>query len=214
MPDQVDVDFLSKFKKIIVDFTKKGHRVILICGGGNTCRKYQHATKQVNPSISSTALDWLGIAVTQINAIMVKNMFGNLAEDGILADPTKKIATRKRIIIGCGWKPGCSSDRDAVLAAKTFNVSTVINLSNITYVYDKDPNHFKDAKPMEKMNWHDFRKIVGNIWHPGAHVPFDPVASKLAQKNGLKLVVMKGSNLTNLRKYLTGEKFQGTVISD
>jgi uridylate kinase len=213
VPHNVDIKFLTKFKKVILNFIAKKNKVILICGGGSVCRQYQQAVKQVNPKVSNLDLDWLGIDITQLNALAVKLMFGKYAASQILINPTKKIKTSQRIIIGSGWKPGCSSDKDAVLAAKTYNCKTVINLSNIKYVYDKDPRQHKNARRLPKLSWPEFRKIIGHRWVPGANVPFDPVAAGLAQKLGLKLVIMKGSDLGNFKKFLNGEKFQGTIVA-
>ncbi|OGY43395.1 MAG: hypothetical protein A2729_04445 [Candidatus Buchananbacteria bacterium RIFCSPHIGHO2_01_FULL_39_14] len=212
-PDNLDLNFLKKFRRLMLDYVKKGNRVILVCGGGNTSRNYQKTAKIINPKISSTDLDWIGIAATKINAELVSGIFGQKAMESILGDPSKPVKTTRPIIVGAGFKPGSSSDKDAVLAAKTFGAKTVINLSNITYVYDKDPKKFKDAKPQEKMNWPAFLKVVGTKWIPGAHVPFDPVASRLAKKWQMKLVVMKGSDLVNLKRFLSTKTFRGTVIS-
>ena len=88
----------------------------------------------------------------------------------------------------------------------------MINLSNIDYVYDKNPKKFKGAKPLKNISWKDFRKIVGNKWDPGLNLPFDPVASKLAEKLKLKVVVMNGKPLSNLKNLLSGRSFKGTVI--
>ena len=88
----------------------------------------------------------------------------------------------------------------------------LINLSNIAYVYDKDPSKFKNAKRQTQMDWQEFCKLVGDKWVPGAHLPFDPIASKLARKLKLTLVVMKGNDLKNLQNFLNGKKFKGTVV--
>jgi uridylate kinase len=212
VPDGIDTVFLKKFKAIIERFSKR-HRVIIICGGGNTARRYNSALRRLRPSIANVELDLMGIEVTHVNALLLRGVFGNLAEPTILHDPTKKLVTRKRIIIGCGWKPGCSTDKDAVLAARTHNVQTIINLSNIEYVYDRDPKKFGNAKPYRQMTWKQLRQIVGNTWRAGAHVPFDPVAARLAQKWKLKLVVLKGSNLRNFSNFLQTKKFLGTIIT-
>ncbi len=212
-PQDIDINFLKKFRKVILDYTKKGNRVVIICGGGDTSRHYQRAAKKINPRVTATDLDWVGIGATKINAELVSAIFGHKAYESILTDPSKTVKTVRRIIVGAGFKPGSSSDKDAVLAAKAFGAKTVINLSNITYVYNKDPKKYKDAKPQKAMSWKNFRKIVGNKWVPGAHVPFDPVASRLAQKWKMNLVVMKGSDLNNLKKYLAGQKFKGTMVS-
>lgn len=211
-PDEIDINFLKNFRRLILDYTHKGNKVILICGGGNTCRKYNKAARAVNPKVTDRDLDWIGIASTKLNAELVSAIFGNAAYESILVVPNKKVKTNKKITVGAGYKPGSSSDKDAVLAAKVFGAKTVINLSNIIYVYDKDPSKFKDAKPQKKMRWKDFLKLVGSKWVPGAHVPFDPIASRLAAKWGMELVVMKGSDLNNLKNFLAGKNFKGTVV--
>jgi len=211
-PNELDINFLKKFRQLILNFIKKGNRVILICGGGNTCRNYDKAAMTVNPRVKARDLDWIGIATTKLNAELVSAIFGDYAYESILANPSKIVKTGKRILVGAGFLPGSSSDKDAVLAAKAFGASTVINLSNITYVYDKDPKKFKDARPQKELTWNQFLKIVGNKYVPGAHWPFDPVASRLAAKSKMKLVIMKGSDLTNLSNYLAVRKFKGTII--
>ncbi|MBN1779271.1 MAG: UMP kinase [Candidatus Buchananbacteria bacterium] len=210
-PDKIDLEFLKRFKQLVLKFSKK-NRIVIICGGGDTAREYQAAAKKINSKVADKDLDWIGIGATRINGELVSAIFGNHAHESILGDPAKPKKSSKRIIIGAGWLPGHSSDKIAVQAAKTFGAKTVINLSNITYVFDKDPSKHKDAKPQEKMDWKSFRKLVGDKWIPGAHVPFDPVASKLAQKYKMQLVVMNGSNLKNLSNFLDGKKFIGTII--
>lgn len=212
VPNEINIEFLSHFKLIIADFVRKGNRAIIICGGGNVARLYNTAAKKMYPGIRAKDLDSMGIEVTHVNALLVRNIFGNLAETKILHNPTKKIDTKKRIIIGCGWKPGCSTDKDAVMAAKTYGMDTMVNLSNITHIFDKNPKEFQDAKPYVKMTWKELRIIVGDVWMPGAHVPFDPEAVKLGQKWGLKLVVLNGKNLKNFYHFLNGEKYIGTTV--
>ncbi|TSC77115.1 MAG: uridylate kinase [Parcubacteria group bacterium Gr01-1014_31] len=212
-PDGVDAKFLAGFRRVVLRYVRGGNRAIIVCGGGNTAREYVNAVRRLNPKVTSTELDWLGIEATKLNAWLVRDVFGKDAEHQLLYNPTKKIRTGKKIIIGSGWKPGCSSDKDAVLAAMTFSVDTVVNLSNIDYVYDRDPKRFKGAKPLPSLSWPAFKRIVGGVWKPGAHVPFDPVASKLARSRGIRLVIMRGSNLANLRSFLAGKKFSGTLVS-
>jgi uridylate kinase len=88
----------------------------------------------------------------------------------------------------------------------------VINMSNIDQVYNKDPNTHKDAKPIEKTSWAEFRKIVGDEWVPGMNAPFDPVAAKKAEALGIKVVVLNGENFENLEKCLNNKPFVGTTI--
>jgi len=87
-----------------------------------------------------------------------------------------------------------------------------VNLSNIDYAYTNDPKKYSDAQKIERASWKEFRKIVGDTWSPGMSAPFDPIASKLAEKESLEVVIMNGENLENFEKYLRDEKFIGTVI--
>ncbi len=211
MPNEVDAIFLKNFRKAILDFIKNGGRAVIVAGGGGTNRKYNAAAQKV-AKIKNIDLDWLGIAATKLNAELLRVIFGGAAYEAVVVDPTKKIKTNKKIIIASGWLPGCSSDKDAVLWAKNFGAKTVINLSNIDYIYNKDPKKFKDAKRLEKIKWAEYRKMVGNKWIPRMHAPFDPIASKSAEKWGMEVVIMKANHLNNFKKFLKGEEFEGSVI--
>ncbi len=207
-----DIDFLKKFRLLILGEVKKGSRFILVVGGGATCRVYQDAARQVVP-LAEKDLDWIGIHSTVFNAQFVKFLFKGYAHDAVVTDPTKKVKTKKPILIAAGWKPGCSTDKDAVLLAKTYHAREVINLSNIEYVYDKDPNKFPDAAKIESITWHDFRRhIVGNRWEAGKSAPFDPIASQEAERFRLTIRIVKGTDLTRVKEALRGTLFTGTTI--
>ncbi len=211
-----DVGFLKKFRQLILSRVKKGEKFVLVVGGGAICRTYQSALKQaVKASVKD--LDWLGIYTTWYNAEFVRLLFGKYAYSEVIKNPIDKKILKQvqddKIIIAGGWKPGCSTDKDAVVLAKNFGAKEVINLSNIEYVYDKDPKKFKNAKKIEKISWRDFRKnIVGYKWIPGKNAPFDPSASALAEKLQLKVCILKGTDLKEVEKVLDGKRFKGTII--
>jgi len=212
-PDRIDTGFLKRFKEIIEKHIKKGSRFILITGGGRTARNYQSAANEIT-GVDKDDLDWLGIHATMINAHLIRTIFRKHARPRINHDPTEKIDDfKEKILVASGWKPGCSTDYDAVLLAKQFGVKKVINLSNIDYVYDKDPSKFPDAKPFKEMKWKEFRQIFGDKWDPGLNVPFDPVASKEAETDQMTVYIINGANLENLDDLLEGKEFVGTTIS-
>jgi len=210
-PDKINTSFLKKFRKLILSQVKKGNKFVIITGGGGINRQYNKALKKIIKP-SHEALDWLGISVTAMNAFFLRVIFDDYACPKLLYNPNIKIKTDKKIILGSGWKPGCSTDKDAVLAAKTYKAKTVINLTNVSHVYTKDPRKYKNAKKIENIRWKDFRKIVGDKWTPRLNAPFDPIAAKLAEKQKLKVVIAKGSDIGNLKKILDGKKFKGTLI--
>ncbi|MFA6551828.1 MAG: UMP kinase [Patescibacteria group bacterium] len=207
----IDWKFLKEFRSLIKEKIKSGQKFIIIAGGGTTCRHYQQAANKV-VKLQPVDVDWLGIHASRLNAHLLRTVFFDLAHFEVIKDPTHKIKTDAKIIIAGGWKPGWSTDYDAVMLAKTYGANEVINLSNIDYVYDKDPKKFSGATKIAKINWPDFKKIVGDKWIPGLSKPFDPIASKLAAELNLKVIIINGRKIANLKKCLAGEKFWGTII--
>jgi len=205
----IDYAFLKKFRALILDFIRRGYRFVIVCGGGKPARVYQTAAEKV-VKIAVEDLDWLGIHSTRLNAHLIRTIFRDEANPEINKNPTKVLPLKKSILVAAGWKPGFSTDYDAVMLAWKYGAKEVINLSNVEMVYDKDPRKFKAARPFKTLSWREFRRIVGNKWVPGANLPFDPVASQLAQKIGLKVIILRG--LANFKKYLNGRKFRGTII--
>ena len=208
-PSHIDVNFLKKFRKLILGF--RGKRFVIICGGGKTAREYMNAASGIL-KMTPDDLDWIGIHATRLNAQLLRNVFRDVAPMAIVKNPTKRIGTGKRVIIAAGWKPGRSTDHIAVLLAKNFGANTVINITNTDYVYDKDPSKYRGAKPLKGICWKHFRKLIGaKKWNPGLNVPFDPVAAKTAEKNGLTVAII-GKNQANLKRFLLNRSFRGTTI--
>ena len=211
----IDTAFLSKFNSFIrAQLAKNSNRqFFLVIGGGTTARHYRDAGRVVlGHELTHDDLDWIGIHATKLNAHLVRTIFRDLAHPYILKHYEIIRKVTEPIVVAAGWKPGWSTDYDAVLLCEDYGVKTVINLSNIERVYNKDPRKFKDAKSYDKISWPNFRKIVGDKWIPGINAPFDPVAAKKAQDLGVKVIVMDGANLENLKNYFNGKKFVGTTI--
>jgi uridylate kinase len=209
--DSIDHKFVKNFIDLITQRTKKGDKFIIVCGGGGVNRMYNQAAQKVR-GMSDVDLDWLGIHATRYNAQLLRILFGKLAYEEVLINPYERIETNKPVIVGAGYEPGWSSDYDAVYLANTYGIKKVANLSNIDYACDKDPRKFKDAVKIKDIDWLGFRKIVGNKWEPRMSKPFDPIASREAEKLGLEVSILNGKKLKNLEKYLNGEKYIGTVI--
>lgn len=207
----IDVAFLRKFSALVRKHVKRGKRFVLICGGGVTARQYQQAARKVT-RLTRDDLDWLGIHATRLNAHLIRTVLRTLAHPRIITDPHEDMPSRRPVVIGAGWRPGCSTDYDAVLLAERYGAGTVINLSNIPYVYDKDPRTNPDAVAFPQLTWKEYRRRFGTRWDPGLSSPFDPVASKEAEKQKLRVIIAEGRDLANLDRMLTGKSFKGTVV--
>ena len=211
----IDTKFLNKLNKFIRNQLAKNNnrQFFLVIGGGQIARHYRDAGEDViKHRLTRDDLDWLGIHATRLNAQLLRTIFRDLAHPYIIKHYEIIRKVTEPIVVAAGWKPGWSTDFDAVLLCDDYNVKEVINLSNIKKVYNKDPNKYKNAKPIDKMNWKDFRKLVGDKWVPGMHAPFDPVAAQKAEELGVKVVVLSGHDFKNLENYFNNKKFEGTVI--
>ena len=122
---------------------------MVIAGGGKTCRRYNAAAESV-VRVSKEDLDWLGIHTTRLNAHLLRTIFKGWAHAEIVKDPHRPARFKEPMLVTAGWKPGCSTDYDAVLFAKNHGAKTLVNLSNIDYVYTKDPKNFRTLSPFTK----------------------------------------------------------------
>jgi uridylate kinase len=211
VPDEIDTVFLNSFASMIKEYAEKGFRFVLITGGGQLSRKYQKALSELGDKERSH-LDWLGIYSTQLNAQLIRFVLNDISYEKIITDQSLLEDTDKSVIVGAGHKPGASTDTAAVSCAEKLGAKKVINLSNIDYAYDKDPNKFPDAVKIEKSVWAEFRKILPAEWTPGLNSPFDPIAAQKAESLGIEVAIMNGKNIENLKNYLDGKEFIGTVI--
>ena len=217
VPEFPDSEFLKKFSTLVRDWLSKDEqrKLILVVGGGGPARIYQNAYKEIIDNISDNSqADWIGIMATRLNAQLLKAIFSDLCTQDVVYDPTAVSEISGRILIAAGWKPGFSTDTDAIYLAEQFNAKVVVNLSNIEKVYTDDPKKNPDAKPLDNISWKDFRKMVGDEWTPGKNCPFDPIASKRAESADIDVICAGGKDIANIEKILNDQDFFGTKISN
>jgi uridylate kinase len=211
----IDTQFLNNLN----DFVRKelakniNRQFFLVAGGGHVARKYRDAGEEVlKHRLSMDDLDWLGVHATRLNAQLLRTIFRDIAHPYVIKHYEIIRKVTEPVVVAAGWKPGWSTDYDAVLLCEDYGISEVINLCNVERVYDKDPKAHANAKAIDKVTWKEYRKIVGDKWTPGLHAPFDPIAAQKAEELGVKVTIMSGYDFGNIRNYFNGKKFIGTVI--
>jgi len=210
----VDTDFVSKLNRFVRDQLAKhpNRQFFLVIGGGLTARHYRDAAKSVvGHDLTPEDMDWLGIHATRMNAQLIRTVFQDIAHQNVVRNYDIIRKPTEGVVVAAGWKPGWSTDFCSVLVCEDYGVKRVINMSNVTQVYDKDPKVNDDAKPIERISWPEFRALIGDTWTPGLHAPFDPVAAKKAQELEITVAVV-GRDFDNVENYIEGKDFLGTVI--
>jgi uridylate kinase len=213
-PRGIDTAFLKGFLRLIEERMAADPRLklIIVCGGGSLARDYQAALREVSPEAGSDELDWVGVAATRVNGELLRRMLGTWCVEDLVTDPSAVTVFAGRILVAAGWKPGFSTDNDAVVLAQRFSAQTVINLSNIAKVYSDDPKTNPSARPVDRLSWKEMRAIVGDEWSPGKNTPFDPTAARAAEQSRIRVIFAEGRNLHNLSEILAGRNFDGTTI--
>ncbi|MBI3050868.1 UMP kinase [Candidatus Woesearchaeota archaeon] len=206
-PGQIDVEFLKGFRKLLVGHSDM--KFAIVCGGGRVCRSYQAAAREAGCA-DDKSLDWIGVAATRLNAQLLHAVLRDVAYPEVVVGG-KAPGLSSHVVVAAGVKPGQSTDQVAVQLAKGYKSDCVINVTARDFVYDKNPDKFRDAKPVKSISWKDFRQMFPKSWSPGMNIPFDPVASREAEKAGMNVIVV-GKSLENLGKVLEKRKFSGTVV--
>ncbi len=210
----IDTQFLTSFNEFIrSQISLKKRRFFIVVGGGATARHYRDAGEAViRHKITDEDLDWIGIHTTRLNAHLIRTIFRDIADPRVIKHYEIILKIDAPVVVAAGWKPGWSTDYCAVTLCQDYGVTWLINLTNVDQVFDKDPKQFPDAKPLVDLSWDQYRSMTGDKWIPGMNLPFDPIASKLANELGVTVKILNGKHLDNLEHALDGKPFLGTTI--
>jgi uridylate kinase len=213
VPDNFDVGFLRKFKKVIKENYRK-YKFVIVCGGGNIARRYIEALRAAG--LPEIALSMAGISVTRLNARFMTYFFGKDANEGIPHDMkhVENLLTKNDVVF-CGALRYASNETSDGTAAKlaAYFKTNFVNITNVSGLYTKNPLIFKDAKFIPKTSWKEFFYRVRKIkFKPGQHFVLDQHAARIIRDKRVKTYII-GKDLKNLNNLLNGKKFKGTLIS-
>ena len=212
IPDNVDIKFLRKFKKVILRNIKK-YRFVIVCGGGGIARKYISALRE--EGLNKKLQSFSGISATRMNATFMKYFLNKHPESGIPhTTETLEKYLKKHGVVFCGaleYKQKQTSDSTAASLTRIFR-SVFINLTNVPGLYNKNPKKYKNAKFIREISWKNFHKMASkNKYMPGQHFVLDQTASEIIMKNKIKTYIL-GKDLKQLENVLKGKKFRGTLV--
>lgn len=210
VPDHIDVSYVRKLRRTLRPSSLR--RYVIVCGGGATSRRYIEAAREVGARPTPSDLDRMGIRAIELNAEFVRMVFSQTAGAKVLMQPSDYRSSAKHVVV-CGAKdPGHSSDFNAVAWAIKMKTKRIINLTNIDHVYNADPRKNRRAKPVRRLSWAEYLKIIGTKWTPGLNTPFDPMAAVLARRHHLTVAIVNGHRLSDVRRAMQGKSFTGTLL--
>jgi uridylate kinase len=78
----------------------------------------------------------------------------------------------------------------------------VYKISNIDFVYDKDPKEYFDAKPIKDMTWKDYFKLFditpGEQHKPNGNMPLDVECVQFCSRKDISFFIAGGSTLEEI----------------
>ena len=212
IPEDIDVNYLKGFKKIILKNTKK-YKFVIVCGGGSIARKYISALRKIG--LNEKFQSFSGISATRMNARFMNYFFEIEPEYGIPHTiKTLREYIRKRDFIFCGaleYRPDQTSDSTAAKLARDFK-TIFINLTNVKGLHNKNPKKYKDARFIPEISWKGFYNLANKEkYRPGQHFVLDQTAAKIIMEEKI-LTYIIGKDTKQLDNLLKGKKFIGTKI--
>lgn len=210
---------LNKILNNIKYIKSKGHKVIIICGGGNFWRGRNKL------DIDNAISDEIGMLATNMNALALYSYLNNndvktkvystfLVEGFIEKYNKEKVLLDLKedyvIILGGGLgRPFISTDLTTVVRADELNSDMIIMAKNISYVYDKDPKD-KTAKKYEIIS---HKELLDNQNKIGKDMPgvMDYEALLYIEKTKPTIYLYNAKNENGIIEILNG-KNPGTII--
>ncbi len=204
----------KKYANVLLKLWKKGHKIIVVCGAGKL-KEYIKIARKIGAEKSLQ--DRIGIDGTHINAKMLLAALGK--EGQLIPLQTERDAIRevkkkfgRKILVCGGYEAGHSTDYDAAIFAKVVKADLVINASNVSGVYARDPKKKVFVKRYKKLSYKDFLKIIRkNPQIPGEYKLFDLPGAKVLAKTKIKLVMISGKDPKEILRAVKG-KHKGTVV--
>jgi len=207
---EVNYKFLKNFKELIENH--KGHKFVVVTGGGSVAREYIFALRNLGQSERKQSL--AGIAVTRLHAGLLMRLFGKKANHVLPKNMEKvKNLLKKNQVVFCGalrWKDKNTSDGTAADLAD-FLDCPFINITNVQGVYSANPKTNKNAKFIKRISWKKFNEMASKIkFRAGQHFVLDQVAANVILKERIPTYIV--GSLSAMDKVIRGKNFVGTRI--
>jgi uridylate kinase len=204
------------YADVMLRLRDKGHKLIVVCGGGKVCREYRDVAKGLGAD--NEQMDFIGIMATHLNAstfVSALGKVGYLVRWKSLKEAMKEVKKNfgKKILVAAGYDIGTSSDYDAAALGEVIKADMLINATNVDGVYTADPKIDPTSEKLRKISYNEFEKIMmKNAQVPGEYRFFDIKATRLVRKYKIKTIFIDGRDPEEIIRAVEG-KHNGTTVS-
>jgi len=208
--------FLKNIAKEIKDLIKSDYKFVIIIGGGNIWRYRDN----IDLKLDRVDSDHIGMLATIVNGLIIKDVFNSegiktkaltaLSAPAVmdLYNPShaNKLLELCDVLVCSGGtgKPFVTTDTAAAMRAIDLKCGLIAKATNVDFVYDKDPNKFKDARPFKALTYKEvIEKKLGIM---------DLNAISLCMTNKIPIIIFNLYKKENLKKAILGKRI-GTIIN-
>jgi uridylate kinase len=200
---------IRSFARVLDEISSK-NELFVVVGGGKLARELIGKARELGAN--ETMCDYIGIAVTRINAMLLaiamRNSAKRIPENFIEAQELSK--NYSAVVMG-GTFPGHTTDATSALLAEFVNADLLLNATSVDGVYSEDPKKNPNARKFERITPSELVKLIANSsMEAGANVVMDLLSAKIIERSRIRTVIFRGEP-ENILKVLRGERI-GTVV--
>ena len=212
----INFDLFKRVKSWYWDNKKIYNKIVLVTGGGGLSRNMEAKVSEYIKN--SEGIHSIAMSITQTNSLILASYIEDkdIFVPKTLGEAYEYLNSKDAgNMVSGGLKVGWSTDMDAAIFADVLHTQRVYKISNVDYIYNKDPKEYFDAKAIKDMKWSEYFKMF-NISPeqdlvPNAHIPVDGKCSIFCEKKNIAFHVTGGKllyEMEDIKKLLN----EGTFI--
>lgn len=201
-------EMVESYCSALLSLASEGNRIGVVVGGGKIARKFIKIARELN--LPHYKQDMVAIDISRVNAHIFSMKLGINIVPRNIGSMISVLESRGIGVMG-GLKPGITTDTVAALLSTRWDADLLVKCSDQLGIYSADPKKYKDAKKLNSTTYEELARILGGEHRPGIHSIVDPVAVNYLMQKRVRMVVIDGSDPTNLIRAVKGEKI-GTVV--
>lgn len=207
-----DPALISKYIDLLMGLKKRGHRLVVVVGGGSSAREFIELAREMG--LSEPDQDDLAISVSRLFAQLLARKLDELGS-GVIPTTIPQVIQllrEKKIVVMGGLRPGMTTDAVAALVAERVGADLLVKATDQDGIYTRDPKKYADAEKIDELNFDDLWGLFEEDKHrAGIHQILDPEAVRILQRSKTRTFVVNGFEPENVLLAVEGKRI-GTLI--
>jgi len=209
-----DTETLKEVAAAIDEVERSHHDIYVVAGGGVSAREYIKIAREFGAN--ETFCDYIGIAVTRINAKLLISALKDAYPEPFLdyreAAMAKVSGGTELIAVMGGVSPGYTTDTVAAILAEYVNADLLLYLTSVDGVYEADPRQYPGARKYARVTPQELVAItMKEVLKAGSRIVIDPVAAKIIERSRIKTIVTDRRGPHSISDAIEGKHY-GTEI--